>query len=254
MAHHSERNDGARHLGTFAMCVRMVATMAVVVLSACATRTADPSNTDASSGTTDTVSTVSTTDTTGPGGTPHITLPSLPDLPKLPHVPDLPSVPAIATVKAATKNSGITERMGQAAMTPLRDLNVVREAIPPALHAATKGPYAAHASVGCEAIVADLAALDEALGADFDDPNIREKPSLLTRGIGLAENAGVSAVRRTMEGFVPFRSWLRELSGAEKHSKQVAAAITAGSVRRAYLKGRRDAMGCAVPSAQGTTP
>ena len=51
-------------------------------------------------------------------------------------------------------------------------------------------------------------------------------------------------MRRTVEGFVPFRSWLRKLSGAEKHSKQVAAAITAGAIRRAYLKGRGDAMAC----------
>lgn len=233
------------------------------MLSACATRTDGPSNGNGLDSIADTNSTNRTKGTTGssdpvgPGGPTHITLPSLPDLPtlpKLPHVPDLPSVPAIATVKAATKDSGMTERVGQAAMTPLSDLNVVQEAIPPALHAATKGPYAAPASAGCEGIAADIAALNEALGADLDDPNIREKPSLLTRGTDLAENAGVSAVRRTMEGFVPFRSWLRKLTGAEKHSKQVAAAITAGSIRRAYLKGRRDAMACGAPGAQGAAP
>lgn len=167
----------------------------------------------------------------------------------LPKMPDMPSVPAVATVKPTAKDSGVTERVGQAAITPLSDLNVVQEEIPDALGHAAKGPYAAPQAPGCAPILTEILALDEALGADLDDPKVREKPSLLTRGTDLAENAGVSAVRRTVEGFVPFRSWLRKLSGAEKHSKQVSAAITAGGIRRAYLKGRSDAMGCVRPGA-----
>ncbi len=166
----------------------------------------------------------------------------------LPKMPDMPSVPAVATVKPTTKDSGMTERVGQAAITPLSDLNVVQEEIPDALGNAAKNPYAAPSAPGCGAILTEILALDDALGADLDDPKVREKPSLLTRGTDLAENAGVSAVRRTVEGFVPFRSWLRKLSGAEKHSKQVSAAITAGGIRRAYLKGRGDAMGCVRPT------
>jgi len=172
----------------------------------------------------------------------------------LPKMPDLPSVPAVATVKPTTKDSGVTERVGQAAITPLSDLNVVQEEIPIALSDAAKSPYAAPSAPGCGAILAEIMALDDALGADLDDPKVREKPSLLTRGTDLAENAGVSAVRRTVEGFVPFRSWLRKLSGAEKHSKQVSAAITAGGIRRAYLKGRADAVGCVRPVAATNPP
>ncbi|TDP81234.1 hypothetical protein EV672_10819 [Aquabacterium commune] len=170
-------------------------------------------------------------------------------LPSLPKFPDLPSVPAMATVKPTTKDSGITERVGQAAITPLSDLNVVQEEIPAALQSAAQGPYAAPKEAGCAVILGEVQSLDDALGADLDDPKASEKPSLLTRGTSLAENAGVSAVRRTVEGFVPFRSWLRKLSGAEKHSKQVGAAIMAGGLRRAYLKGRSDGMGCVRPGA-----
>lgn len=172
------------------------------------------------------------------------------DTAKLPSVPDLPSVPAVATVKPTAKDAAVTERVGQAAITPLSDLNVVQEEIPVALQAAAQGPYAAPKEAGCAAIATEVHALDEALGADLDDPKGGDKPSLLSRGTDLAENAGVSAVRRTVEGFVPFRSWLRKLSGAEKHSKQVSAAITAGAIRRAYLKGRGDAMACP----RATTP
>jgi hypothetical protein len=37
---------------------------------------------------------------------------------------------------------------------------------------------------------------------------------------------------------------VRKLSGAERYSKQVAAAIAAGTVRRAFLKGMAQASAC----------
>jgi hypothetical protein len=42
---------------------------------------------------------------------------------------------------------------------------------------------------------------------------------------------------------------VRKLSGAERYERKVAAAIAAGSVRRAYLKGLGQAAGCAAPAA-----
>jgi hypothetical protein len=48
---------------------------------------------------------------------------------------------------------------------------------------------------------------------------------------------------------IPFRGWVRKLDGAERHSKEVAAAIAAGSVRRAFLKGVGQTLGCAAPAA-----
>nr|WP_315197460.1 hypothetical protein [uncultured Aquabacterium sp.] len=162
-------------------------------------------------------------------------------------MPDLPSMPAMATVKSTPKDAAVVERVGQAAITPLSDLNVVQEEIPESLRHAQKGPYNLPEPTGCVPIQAEIDALDEALGADIDSSG-KGKPSLMERGTDLAENYGVGVVRRTVEGFVPFRSWVRKLSGAEKHSKQVAAAITAGGVRRAYLKGMRQGMSCPIPA------
>jgi hypothetical protein len=56
-------------------------------------------------------------------------------------------------------------------------------------------------------------------------------------------------VRGAAQGIVPYRSWVRKLSGAERYSKEVAAAITAGGVRRSYLKGFGQAGGCPAPAA-----
>ena len=60
----------------------------------------------------------------------------------------------------------------------------------------------------------------------------------------MVDDAAERALQGAAESVVPFRSWVRKLTGAEKHSKHVAAAIAAGTVRRAFLKGLRVARGC----------
>lgn len=174
--------------------------------------------------------------------------------PEMPKTPDLPSVPAMVEVDPVTSDSDVTDRVGQAAITPLSDLNVVQQKIPEVLlHARDVGAYSVPDKLDCPSVQNEINRLDVALGADFDAAG-KGKPSLLERGGDMAENYGVGFVRRTMEGFVPFRSWLRKLTGAEKHSKQVAAAIMAGGVRRAYLKGLRQGLGCPVPAPKVPTP
>ncbi|MBY0491557.1 MAG: hypothetical protein K2R93_17095, partial [Gemmatimonadaceae bacterium] len=66
-----------------------------------------------------------------------------------------------------------------------------------------------------------------------------------------------STVNTVVDGVIPFRSWVRKLSGAERHSKAVTAAIAAGTMRRPYLKGWARAQGCIegpFPTAATTTP
>ena len=48
--------------------------------------------------------------------------------------------------------------------------------------------------------------------------------------------------------FIPFRSVLRELSGAADHKRDFEAAIYAGAVRRGFLKGLGQQRGCAYPA------
>jgi hypothetical protein len=141
----------------------------------------------------------------------------------------------------------------EAASSPLSDFNIVRAEIPPALVAALKGPYARPVDGSCTAIAAEIHALDTVLGADLDTPITPVNPSLIEHGVELASDAAlgaaVGAVRGAAQGIVPYRSWVRKLSGAERYSKEVAAAITAGGVRRSYLKGFGQAGGCPAPAA-----
>jgi len=141
------------------------------------------------------------------------------------------------------------ERIGQAATTPLSDLNLVRAEIPAVLLAAAKAPYGPPAEPGCKNLGDQIAALDAVLGADLDKTPTAKDPSLVVRGSAAVGDAAFDALRRTAESVVPFRSWIRKLSGAERYSKDVAAAIAAGTVRRAYLKGLGQAQGCEPPAA-----
>jgi hypothetical protein len=136
-------------------------------------------------------------------------------------------------------------QLGQAVVTPLSDLNLVRAEIPPVLQAALKAPYGMPADRSCAALATDVQALDAVLGADLDTPPGATNPSLIDRG----GDAAVGAFRHTTEGIVPFRGWVRKLTGAEKYSREVAAAIAAGTVRRAYLKGLGLAGACPPPAA-----
>jgi hypothetical protein len=158
-------------------------------------------------------------------------------------------VTAPANAESGTAPPRDGAEFSQAAATPLADLNLVRARIPPALTAARKAPYAPPSEVSCAVLAAEVEALDAALGADLDTPANTANPGLVERGGEFAGETAVGAVRDVAGGVMPFRSWVRRLSGAERHSREVAAAIAAGGIRRAYLKGLGQTAGCAAPAA-----
>lgn len=145
-------------------------------------------------------------------------------------------VPILLMVLAGCASS-TANRIGTAATMPLTDLNVAQEDIPAILLAAREHPYQVPVSQNCVAISLEIRELDEVLGADLDAPVSPADPSVMRRASSLVQDQAVGALQRTAEGLIPFRGWVRKLSGAERHSKQVSACIAAGSVRRAFLKG-----------------
>ena len=150
------------------------------------------------------------------------------------------------TAKAAAKE-GV--QVQKAAEAPLVDLDLVREKIPPVLQAAIKAPYALPSQRDCPALASEVRALDGALGADLDTPPTATDPGLVERGTNALGDAANDALRGAAESVIPFRGWVRRLDGAERHSREVAAAIAAGSVRRAFLKGVGQTLGCQAPAA-----
>lgn len=153
-----------------------------------------------------------------------------------------PPQPADSTPKSG---SG----MAQAVATPLSDLNLVNAPIPAVLTEAQRAPYGEPADGTCAGLTASVVALDAVLGPDLDLPPQPNNPGLVERGAGMVGQAATQSVRGAAESLVPFRGWVRRISGAERYSREVAAAIAAGIVRRAYLKGMGQVRGCAAPAA-----
>jgi hypothetical protein len=163
---------------------------------------------------------------------------------------DAPRTPASTGTAAPEPPASKTgNQLTQAATTPLADFNLVKADIPSVLQSAQKSPYAMPPDRTCQSLSTEVQALDAALGADLDTPATASNPSLIERGGGAVGNAAVGAFRGAAEGVVPFRGWVRKLSGAERYSREVAAAIAAGTIRRAFLKGVGQASGCPAPAA-----
>ncbi|RMH17216.1 MAG: hypothetical protein D6698_08630 [Gammaproteobacteria bacterium] len=141
------------------------------------------------------------------------------------------------------KKTGVTG----AVIAPLSDLNLVREKIPDLLLEIKKDPYALPEDMNCSALRAAVLDLDEILGPDLDDLSKAEKPGAVEKGSRAAGAAAVGVLRNTTEGVIPFRGWVRRLTGAQRHYREITAAVAAGVVRRAFLKGLRVAQGCPIP-------
>jgi hypothetical protein len=143
----------------------------------------------------------------------------------------------------------VTSGFGDAAAAPLEDLNLRRDEIPTVLLQAQAAPYDTRNLTRCRAIAAEVRRLDEALGPDFDEPPAPDGRLMSERASDAAADATLDAIRDTATDFIPLRSWVRRLSGAEQRSREVLAAIQAGRLRRAYLKGVGMQRNCAPPAA-----
>lgn len=152
---------------------------------------------------------------------------------------------ACLVLLTACANKHASTRVGEAAVTPLNDLNLVKAEIPPLLQQIQSQPYRVPAGYTCESLTTDIADLDAVLGADLDAPPSEDKPGLMERGSNAAQNAAIGAFQRTTESVVPFRGWVRKLTGAERRSRRIDAAITAGMARRSFIKGLRASLNCA---------
>lgn len=141
------------------------------------------------------------------------------------------------------------EKVPGALAQPLRDVNVLRTKIPRVLLEAMDRPYVPPQPNTCREIANQIRPLDEALGPDLDAPPSIDNPSAVERNGQVVGDSVASAVRGVATDIIPLRSWVRMLTGAEQHDQLVRAAIAAGAIRRAYLKGIGQQLRCLPPAA-----
>lgn len=150
---------------------------------------------------------------------------------------------------AAAAPYGQDETLKGAVLSPLDDMNFRRGELPEVLTRALYDPYDVRGLDRCADVAAEIARLDAVLGRDLDEaPPPDERTRLQKAGSG-AKSAAVSEVRSQARGLIPFRSWVRRLTGAESRDKKIASAIKAGGIRRGYLKGYGMQLNCAPPAA-----
>lgn len=131
-----------------------------------------------------------------------------------------------------------TVTAGDVVTSPLKDLNIAKDPIPPLLINAREAPYDRDGVRTCSDIEGKVRELDAILGDDLD---------LVTEDERNPISAGRVA-KWAVGTFIPFRGLLRELTGAKDHERKFRDAIAAGLMRRAYLKGVGQNMKCAYPA------
>lgn len=141
--------------------------------------------------------------------------------------------------------------LGDAALSPLNDLNVRRTEVPPLLEAIVS-PYEPVPAVNCKAIGAMVTELTKILGKDADAP-LDPDPTLAESAENGAADLTLGAVKSSASDIIPFRGIVREATGASAHERKLRAAYERGVARRAYLKGVGAQLGCAPPAAPDPT-
>jgi len=129
------------------------------------------------------------------------------------------------------------------ARTPLEDVGLSKEEVAQVLLDAAKAPYISDGLTTCNDIVRQVARIDMVLGADYD--------------IAGEEKTGMNAkkvAKGVVGSIIPFRSLVREISGAAGDRRKAQAAVRAGMVRRGYLKGLGLGRGCDYPARPKPAP
>jgi hypothetical protein len=127
------------------------------------------------------------------------------------------------------------------AKTPVTDLNLSKPGIPALLVEAQQRPYTLQGLGKCAQLTAAVNELDRVLGPDIDLPQAER------------ERFSKGRIAQWAVGtFIPFRSLIRELSGANAEQRRLLSAIQAGMTRRGFLKGVGAARGCRYPASPAT--
>lgn len=153
--------------------------------------------------------------------------------------------PQLPPAKPAPGSVQRENNMKEALATPLEDVNIRRVEIPEVLKRSVYNPYDLRNITSCAAIAAEIKRIDDAIGQDFDAPEVQVERSRLEQ----AKGGAATVTRVGAQMLMPFRGVVRQLSGANAYQREVNEAIEAGSARRGFLKGTGMRLNCSAPAA-----
>lgn len=143
------------------------------------------------------------------------------------------------------------EGLGDAALSPLEDLNLRRDDIPDEI-ANIRTPYDPLPDLTCETIAREVRTLDTVLEIDFDvrlelaSRGDEENPTAMS---DRASDFALGQIASEARSIIPFRGIIRSATGANAHASRVEQAYNTAYLRRTFLKGLGMAQGCRYPAA-----
>lgn len=146
-------------------------------------------------------------------------------------------VSACSTGRTADTRRGVTD----AAYTPLRDVNIIRPEIPLILRN-LQYPYSTATLADCTAVTREIGQLDAVLGPESYQPGPNR--NIWDRSGDFVEEQTIEVARDTAEDLIPFRSWVRRISGASRAEREALRAVANGQQRRTFLRGYGASLGC----------
>jgi len=144
---------------------------------------------------------------------------------------------ACSSGRTADTRRGVAD----AAYIPLRDVNVMRPEIPLLLRN-LQYPYSTVTLTDCAAVTREIAALDGVLGPESYQPGPNR--NIWDRSGDFVEEQVIDAAQSTAEDLIPFRSWVRRISGATRAEREALRAVANGQQRRTFLRGYGASLGC----------
>lgn len=148
----------------------------------------------------------------------------------------------VAIASCGTGRTSDTRRgVSDAAYVPFRDVGLIRPEIPLLLRN-LQYPYATATLSDCSAVVDAIAQLDAVLGPESYQPGPNR--NVWDRSGDFVEEQTIQAARDTAADLVPFRSWVRRISGASRAERDALRAVANGQQRRTFLRGYGASLGC----------
>ncbi len=147
------------------------------------------------------------------------------------------SVVACSTGRTADTRRGVTG----AASIPLRDVGLMRQEIPLLLRN-LQYPYATASLSDCAAVAREISQLDAVLGPESYQPGPNR--NIWDRGGDFVEDQTIQAAEDTASDLIPFRSWVRRISGANRAERDALRAVANGQQRRTFLRGYGASLAC----------
>jgi hypothetical protein len=154
-----------------------------------------------------------------------------------------------ATGRTADTRRGITD----AAYTPLRDVNMIRPEVPLLLRH-LEYPYSTLNLTSCAAVMDEIHQYDAVLGPESYQPGPNR--NVWDRSGDFVEQQTIEAAQNTAQDLIPFRSWVRRLTGATAAEREALRAVANGQQRRTFLRGYGASLGCpnVIPPPPPPTP